>query len=276
MAVGHAFLENVVQLRVQGVDVPGGRGARGHELFPVFVEFDEVEIVAAVGHGGGADTGPFARAEERQSRRQSQRLLTSGEQHVDAQFVHRNRHGGEGRHAVHNEHDLGIFLHYRGDVGEGIEHAGRRFVVDEGDGIETALGEFLVDQLGQDGFPPFHLQAFGLLAAALAHVEPLVGERAAHAVEHFLLHEIADGAFHHTPGGRGREIDRAFRAEELLQARMHRLVKGGKFAAAVADLRMAESAESFFRYFHGSRDEEFHVAVGRLVGRVEHKISFPK
>ena len=41
---------------------------------------------------------------------------------------------------------------------------------------------------------------FGFLAAAPRDVEPLIGERAAHAAEHALAHEIADRGFHHAPG----------------------------------------------------------------------------
>ena len=255
---------------MQGVDVPRGRRARGHELLPVFMEFDEVEVVSAIGHGGGAGAGAFARTEKRQSRRKGQSFLAPGEEDVDAEFVHRDRNGGERRHAVHDEHDFGVFSDHSGDVGQRVEHSGGCFVVDEGDGVETALRKFLVHHFGEDGISPLDLQAFGLLAATFAHIEPLVGKCAAHAVEHLFVHQIADGAFHHTPSRGGGKVNRTRSAEEGLQARMHRFIQRGKLAAAVSDLRVAEGAEGFVGDFDGAGDEEFDVSVGGGVGGMEH------
>ena len=202
--------------------------------------------------------------------REREGFLTAGEQDVDAEFVHRNGDGGEGRDGVHDEHDVGVFFDHGRNVGERTEHAGGSFVVDEGDGVETAFGQFFVDHFRQDGLAPFHLQGFGLFAAAFADVEPLVGERTAHAVEDFFLHEVAQRAFHHAPSGGGAEVDGAGGAEEGLQAGVDGFVERGEFGAAVADLRMAEGAEGFVGDFDGAGDEKFDVSVGGLVGGVEH------
>ena len=234
------------------------------------MEFDEVEIIPAVGNGGGAGAGALARAEEGEAGGEGEGFLAAGEQDVDAEFVHRNGDDGEGGHGVDDEHDVGVFFDHGGDLGQRAHHAGGGFVVDEGDGVELTGGKFLLDHGGEDGLTPFDLQGFGLFAAALADVEPFVRERAAHAVEDFFLHEVAQGAFHHAPRRGGGEVDGAGGAEEGLQARVDGFVERGEFGAAVADLRMAESAEGFVRDFDRAGDEEFDVSVGGLVGGVEH------
>ena len=142
--------------------------------------------------------------------------------------------------------------------------------MDQGDGVESALGQFFVDQFRKDGIAPLDLECFGLFAASFAHIEPLVGESAAHAVEDFFLHEIAQRAFHHAPSGGGGQINGSCRAEEGLQARVNGLVEGRELGAAVADLRVAESAESFVRNLNRSGDEKFDVAVGGGVGGIQH------
>jgi hypothetical protein len=48
------------------------------------------------------------------------------------------------------------------------------------------------------------------------------------------------------------------------------LVEGRELGAAVADLRVAESAEGFVRNFNRSGDEKFDVAVGGGVGGIQH------
>jgi hypothetical protein len=118
-------------------------------------------------------------------------FLTPGEQDVDSEVVHRKRHGRKRRHAVHNEHDFGVFFDHCGNLGQRVEHSGRGFVVDEGDGVESPMGQLLVDQFRQDRVAPFDLQGLGFFAAAFAHVEPFVGESAAHAVEDLFLYEVA-------------------------------------------------------------------------------------
>ena len=95
ITVFHPLLKNIVEFRLQCPDVPGGGRARRHELLPVFVEFDDVEVVAAVGCGCGAGPRAFAGAEKGQPGRQGEGLLTTGEKNVDAEVIHRNRHGGK-------------------------------------------------------------------------------------------------------------------------------------------------------------------------------------
>jgi hypothetical protein len=92
-------------------------------------------------------------------------------------------------------------------AGRSLMRAGGGLVVDQGDGVVAAGGELAARAAGSTGWPHSALRAPGLLAAAEGDIEPLVGEGAVHAVEHLLLHDVAEGAFHHAPGAAGREVD---------------------------------------------------------------------
>ena len=81
-----------------------------------------------------------------------------------------------------------------GDFLDGIEHAGGGLVVNERQRVELARGELFRAPAPRDGLAPLDLQLLGLLAAALRNVIPLVRERAAAAVEHLLLHQVADAS----------------------------------------------------------------------------------
>ena len=96
-----------------------------------------------------------------------------------------------------------------------IAHSGpgRSLVMNQRQGVELAGREFLVDGLGTNGRTPFHLQALSLFAAALGHVEPLVRERAAHAVQDLFGNQVANRAFHHAPGGGGGKVNQLLRGE---------------------------------------------------------------
>ena len=181
---------------------------------------------------------------------------------VDAEFVHRDRHGGEGGDAVDDEQHVGVFFNHGAEFRQRAHHARGGLVVNKGDGVEFAGGKLGVEQFRQDRLTPFHLEPLGLLAAALGNVEPFVGKRAAHAVEHFLGDEIANGAFHHTPRGGGGEEHRLFGAEKGLELRMNGRVELLEVVAAVADHRLAESGKGFLRNFDRARDEELGVRHG--------------
>ena len=142
----------------------------------------------------------------------------------------------------------------RRDFRERAHDAGGSFVVDERERIELTGGELRVNLLGADGGAPRHLQAFGVLAAALGDIEPLVGERAAHAVQDFLGHEIADGAFHHAPRAGSGEINQLLRGEQLLKLRLNFGVKVFEALAAMADHRRAKGIEDFLADFDRSRN----------------------
>ena len=109
------------------------------------------------------------------------------------------------------------------------------------------------------GEPHRHLQRLGLLAAAFGHVEPFVRKRAAHAVQDFFGDEIADGAFHHAPGGRGGDIDELLRVKQLLKLGLDGGVKVFEPLAAMADHRLAKRLEGFLAHLDRSRYVQFDV-----------------
>src|SRR5439155_24442956 len=108
---------------------------------------------------------------------------------------------------VHDEHHLGIFLLERGDFSERTHHAGGGFVVNEREGVELAGGEFGVHLFNANRRAPRHLERLGGFAAASGDIGPFVGESAAHAVQRFFGDQVADGAFHHAPGGGSAQKD---------------------------------------------------------------------
>ena len=155
---------------------------------------------------------------------------------------------------VHDEHHVGIFFLERGDFGERAHDAGGSFVVDDGEGVELAGGELFVHGLGADGRAPVHLERLGLFAAAFGDVEPFVRKRAAHAVEDLSGDEIADGAFHHAPGGRGGEIDQLLGGKQLLELRLDFGVKVFEALAAMTDHRRAKRLEGLLADLDRSRN----------------------
>ena len=71
--------------------------------------------------------------------------------------------------------------------------------MDKGDAVELTGRQRLADGLWIDGLTPVELEGFGVLAATLGDVVPLVGERAVHAIKHTLTADITQGTFHDTP-----------------------------------------------------------------------------
>ncbi len=215
-----------------------------------------------------------------QAGRQRQRLLRSGQEHVDAEGVKLDFRRRQRTHAVHDEKDIGIFLLQRGDLGERTHDAGGSLVVDEGEGVELAGREFCVHGLGPDGQTPLNLERLGRLAAALGDVEPFVREGAAHAVEHFFGDEIADGPFHHAPRRAGAQINKLAGVEERLQLRLDFGVEVLEGLAAVSNHRRAKRLEGFLADFDRPRNVQLDVRHGSqaetLHGeRDERKLSFP-
>ena len=72
--------------------------------------------------------------------------------------------------------------------------------MNQSDGVESPARQLVIDRFVIDVFSPFDLQRSASFPQRLRDIEPLVGERAAHAAEHALAHDIADGCFHHAPG----------------------------------------------------------------------------
>lgn len=254
-----AFVEDVVELGGEGVNVADAGGAGGHVLLGVFLEFEEIEVVAAVLDGGGFFEGGGGAGEEGEAGREGEGFLGAGEEEVDAEFIEGNAGGGEGADGIDDEEDVRVFFLELGNVTEGAHDAGGGFVMDEGEGIEFAGGEFGVHLLGEDGAAPIDLEGFGLLAAALGDIEPFVGESAAHAVEDLFGDEVADCSFHDAPGGGGGEINETVGVEELLEAGLDGAIEIFKGLAAVADHGGAEGLESFFADFDRAWDVEFYV-----------------
>src|SRR5438067_7144490 len=82
------FLENFVQLKLERVDMPNAWRARSHPLRLLFLELQEIEIESAVRNFFRAREPFFRNGEQRKPRWQRQRLLSTGQHHVDAERVH--------------------------------------------------------------------------------------------------------------------------------------------------------------------------------------------
>ena len=82
---------------------------RRHPFGLLFLEFEEIEVIAAIVLFFGAREGFFGNGEEGKAGRKGERFLRAGEQDVDAERVHVDRHGGEGGDGVDDERDVGIF-----------------------------------------------------------------------------------------------------------------------------------------------------------------------
>jgi len=89
------FLENFVELRLQGVNVRDAGRAWRHPLGVLFFEFEKIEIETAVRDFLGARKSLFGNGEERETRRQCERFLRAGQHDVDAERVHVDLDSGE-------------------------------------------------------------------------------------------------------------------------------------------------------------------------------------
>src|ERR1019366_9043691 len=78
--------------------------------------------------------------------------------------------------------------------------------------------------------------------------------------EHLLADQIAEGTFHHAPGGGGANIDQLLRAKQLLELGLNLRVEVFEALPAMADHRRAESAEGLLANFYRSRNVQFNVS----------------
>jgi len=194
-----SFVENIFKLRLERKDVPdAGRGG-SHKLVLLFFEFEKIEVIAAIFLFFGASKCFFGNAEKRKTRRKSERFLRAGERDIDAERVHRDWDGGEGRDGVEDKRYVGIFREGAANLRQRIHHASRGLVMNQSNGVESPTRQLVIDRSLIDMFTPFDLQRFRFLSATSGDIEPLIGERTAHAAEHALAHDIADGCFHHPP-----------------------------------------------------------------------------
>src|SRR5437660_9139049 len=82
------FLENFVELGLQRVNVTDAGRARRHPFSLLLLEFEEIEIVAAVWNSFRARESFVGNREERKAWRQGERFLRTGEHDVDPERVH--------------------------------------------------------------------------------------------------------------------------------------------------------------------------------------------
>jgi hypothetical protein len=142
----------------------------------------------------------------------------------------------------------------------------------------SPVASFLSMASARMGEPHVRLQAFGLLAAALGDVEPFVRERAAHAVEDLLGHEIADRAFHHAPRAGGGQVDELFGVKQLLELRLDLGDEVFVALTAMTDHRGAKSLVSLFADFNRSWNVEFNVShrtgmVSKLATAIKRRLA---
>jgi len=217
------------------MDVADARGAGGDALRGVLLELNQIEVVAAILCRGGFGERSSRAGEHGQSRREGKGLLRSGEQHIDAQGVELDLDCAHRTDGVDDEHHVRILGLERRHFGQRAHDASRRLVVNERERIGRSGRQFAVDVLGADGRAPGDLQGLGLLAAAFRDVVPLVGKGAAHAIEHLLVHQVANSSLHHPPrGGRAQE-DRLPRVEQFLEPRLDARVQVFEALAAMSD-----------------------------------------
>src|SRR5438876_11100833 len=135
-----SFLKDFVELRLQSMNVRDAGCAWGHPFGLLFFEFEEIEIETAVRNSFGAGESFFGNGKEGKSRWESERFLRAGQQDVNAERVHLDLHGGEGRDGVNDERDIRIFREHGANFWQQIHHAGRGLVVNQCDGVELAGG----------------------------------------------------------------------------------------------------------------------------------------
>ena len=91
-----AFREDFFELRLQCVNVADARRRRRHVSRLLFLELEEIEVVAAICYLRRARERFFGNAEERKTGRERERLLRAGQKNVDPECIHRDWHRGEG------------------------------------------------------------------------------------------------------------------------------------------------------------------------------------
>ena len=159
---------------MQSEDVADARRARRHPFGLLFLEFEKIEIVAAIFLFFGSGKDFFGSTEQRKTRRQRERFLRAGKQDVDSELVHFDLHRGKRRNGVDDERDIWIFRERAGDFRQRIHNAGRRFVVNQRDGVEFSGRKSRIDVFLIDVLAPVDLERFGALAATPGDIEPLV------------------------------------------------------------------------------------------------------
>src|SRR5437763_6941233 len=82
------FLENFIELELERVNVSDARRTRRHPLRLLVLELQKVEIKSAIHNLVGPFESFLRNRKQRESWRQRERLLRSGEHYVDAKRVH--------------------------------------------------------------------------------------------------------------------------------------------------------------------------------------------
>src|SRR5882757_10283458 len=135
--------------------MPDAGRAGSHKFVLLFFEFEKIEVIAAIFLFFGASKCFFGNAEKRKTRRKSERFLRAGEHDVDAQRVHRDWDGGEGRDGIEDKSDVGIFRERAANLRQRIYHASRGLVMNQSNGVESPARQLVIDSFLVDVFSPF-------------------------------------------------------------------------------------------------------------------------
>src|SRR5438477_13146171 len=121
--------------------------AGSHKFVLLFFEFEKIEVITAIFLFFGASKCFFGNAEKRKTRRKGERFLRAGEHDVDAERVHRNWDGGEGRDGIEDERDVGIFREDAANLRQRIHHASRGLVMNQSDSVESPARQFVIESV---------------------------------------------------------------------------------------------------------------------------------
>src|SRR5205823_9618925 len=147
-----------------------GRGG-SHKLVLLFFEFEKIEVIPAIFLFFSACECFFGSAEKRKTRRKSERFLRAGKHDVDAERIHRDWDGGEGRDGVEDEGDVGIFGEGTANLRQRIHHASRGLVMNQSDGVEFPARQLAVDCSLIYVFTAFDLQRLRFLSSTAVYID---------------------------------------------------------------------------------------------------------
>src|SRR5438105_11978108 len=116
-----------------------------------------MEVIVAILLFFGASKCFFGNAEKRKARRKGERFLRAGEHDVDAERVHRDWNGGEGRDGIEDKRDVGIFREGAANLRQRIHHASGGLVMNQSDGVESPARQLVIESFLVDVFSPFDL-----------------------------------------------------------------------------------------------------------------------
>ena len=244
VAVVEPFSDHLVELMLESINERDARRARRHVLLSIGLEFEQVEIVSAILNGRCTSVSSRASSEQAHARWHRESLLATSEQDVNTERIEVHRHSGERGDRVHDEHHVRELRLKLRDVFNWVQHTCGGFAVNQRNGVEFTRGELCFNKSRRDRLAPLDLQFFSLLSAAQGYVIPFIRKGTAAAVEHFLVHEVLDGAFHDAPRGGGADVNSLSRAEKSLELGLDVSVKIGEIFAAMPNHGLAHGSIS--------------------------------